>query len=509
VVEVPGGAEAESADARHAARSAFWQTLTVLGHGLLPLQRMLVSRLLGQGLYGTYRVASDLVELLARTGMVGSDKGLLRFLAGDRVAGDHAAAAETAGSGLRLAAAAGLALAVALAAAAPALAAAWAIPELGSMLRVMAPAVLAADLTVVLVAATLAAKVTRANLIVRGLAEPALLLGLTLAAAAAGGPVALAWAHTGAYVTLAGLALAAVALLFGGRSLLAALRARPRAGFVAFVVPLAAAELANAILMRAHVFILGARAGPNAVALFAAAEELGRPAAAVRYVFDPIATVAIAECLRLGDRARLRYNMRLITRWVASAAAPIAATLLVLRRELLSLYGPGYGPAAGAMVLMVAGHLAASVLGLAAGLLPLAGRPGRFLATNLAAAALNVGLCLVLIPRFGIDGAAVASLTATGALLGALITQTIRIEHVHPFEPALGKPFAAAAAAALVEHAVRALPFAAAARVPAVIVAGALVYAAVLLALGPGEEERRIILRLARAIAPRRRRPRE
>jgi len=494
------------ADARHAARSAIWQTLTLIGQGLLPLQRMLVSRLFGPALYGTYRVAADFVELLSRTGMVATDKGVLRFLAMDRVANDQEAAAQTAGSTLRLASRAGILLSLAVAIAAPLLASVWRIPALESMFRVMAPAVLAGDLVVVLVAATLAAKITRVNLLVRGIGEPALLVAATLIAVAVGpSAVSLAFAYLGSYLLLLAVAVTAVSAIYGGRWLLAATRKPPRAGFGAYVAPLAAAELANALLGRAHIFLLGGLAGPKAVALFAAAEELGRPAAAVRYVFDPIAAVAIAECFRLADRERLQYNVRLITRWVASAAAPIAATLIVLRGELLSLYGPTFGPASSAMVLMVGTHLSNSVLGIGAGILPVVGRPGRFLVSNLIAAGLNVGLCLLLIPRLGLDGAAIASLAATLTLLLMLVAQTYLIEKVHAFEPTLLKPFAAAAVAAVGEMAVRSIPLATAPRVAAVIATGLIVYTAVLFVLRPGEEERRLILRVLTTLRLRRR----
>ena len=39
------------------------------------------------------------------------------------------------------------------------------------------------------------------------------------------------------------------------------------------------------------------------------------------------------------DRARVRYNLALVTRWVITACAPIAVTVIVLRAEILGLYG--------------------------------------------------------------------------------------------------------------------------------------------------------------------------
>lgn len=500
-----GGSGSESADSRHAARSAVWQTLTMLGQGLLPLQRVLVSRLFGQTLYGSFRIAADLVEMLARTGMVAGDKGLLRFLAADRVAGDRHLESSTVGTALRLSAGGGLLLALALAAAGPSLARLWHSPALASMLPIMAPTVLLAGLAFVMVAATLAARVTRANLLVRGIGEPALLLALTVAAALVSRSAeAVGAAYTGAYVVVAGLAVLATATLFGGRWLLGALRSPTRPAFVPFVLPLALAEFSNALLQRAHVFLLSALSGPRAVALFAAGEELGRPVTAVRYVFDPIAAVAVAECFRLGDRARLSYNVQLITRWVASASAPIAATVVVLRRELLALYGPGYGPGASAMILLVVAHLANGVMGVGAGVIPISGRPTRFLFANLGAALVNVVLCFVLIPRLGVFGAALASLVATVAMLALLVVDASRLEGVHPFHANLAKPFLAAAVAGAGELAVHALPLPTAVRVVAVIVAGLGLYLGVLFALDPGAEERRIILQALAALRPRR-----
>ena len=49
-----------NADEGVAARNAVWQTLTMLARVLLPVHRILISRLFGQTLYGSYRIASDL-----------------------------------------------------------------------------------------------------------------------------------------------------------------------------------------------------------------------------------------------------------------------------------------------------------------------------------------------------------------------------------------------------------------------------------------------------------------
>jgi O-antigen/teichoic acid export membrane protein len=244
------------------------------------------------------------------------------------------------------------------------------------------------------------------------------------------------------------------------------LRQLPHGGFSKFVLPIGGSELMNAILQRANVFILTAFAGAPTVAVFAAAEELGRSVAGIRYAFDSVAGPMMAESLRLGDVERLRYNLQLMTRWVTSAAAPIAAVLLALRPVLLWLYGPDYRVGTNAMTLLIIGHLVNGVLGLSGYVLVMSGRSGLFFWNNFGAAALNVVLALVLVPRYGVTGAAIASLVGVTALaFGAAVL-------------------------------IRQIPLPPLPRVVLVIAAAVVVYPAALLALRPGEEERRFVLRL-------------
>lgn len=501
----PDPAASRSADAAHAARGGLSQVLAMLGHGLLPLQRMLVSRLFGQAAYGIYRASADLCEVLMRAGMAGADKSMLRFLAAHRVAGEEGEETRALGSGLRLAGGALLALALGLMVAAPWFARVWGDPAYLAMLRLLAPSVVAGGLVIVLMAATLAARVTRVNLAVRGIAEPFLLVAATVVAWAVAPSVAgIGVAHALTYVVLLALAWIGTGAVLGRGRLAAALRAPGHPTLARFAVPIGGSELMNAILQRANIFILSAFAGAPTVALFAAADELGRAVGGVRLAFDNIITPMISEALRLRDRERIRYLLALMTRWVASASAPIAVTLFVLARDLLALYGPHYQGAATAMAVLVAAQLVNGVMGLTPYVIVMSGRSRLFFWDNLATAALNLVLSLLLIPRFGVTGAAVASLISVTALQGLLCLQAYWLEGVHPFGWPLGKPFLAASAALAAELGAGAAPLPGPARAAAVIAAGAVTYGSVLYALRPGEEERRVIVGLVRRLAGRR-----
>ena len=62
--------------------------------------------------------------------------------------------------------------------------------------------------------------------------------------------------------------------------------------------------------------------GLDALAVYTAAEFITRVIANPRYLFDHIIAPVLAEALHMHDRARVRYNLALVTRWVITACAP-------------------------------------------------------------------------------------------------------------------------------------------------------------------------------------------
>jgi len=495
----------EAGDASHAARSGVLQLLSVLGQAVLPVTHILVARLFGKVVFGPYQAAVAVVEVLGRAAPVGAIGGEHRFIAAHRAAGEPELAQRALGTGLRLTALAAGALAVALGLGSPLVARVWHDPSLAATLPIMAPVVLFSALTMVLVAATLGAKVARMNLYVRGIAEPLLLLGGALVAWRLGGGLGrLMVAHLASSAVVAVLAVAACARVFGWSYLGGAITAPRHPAFLRFTLPLGASDLMSAILQRADTFLIVTLAGFDAFAVYAAAEFVTRAIANARYVFDHILAPVISEAMHAGDRARVRYNLALVTRWVVTAAAPLAATLIVLRRELLGLYGADFVSGTGTFVIVALAHFVNAALGLTPYVIAMGGRSRLLFINNVGAAALNVALCLVLIPRLGIAGAATAVLVSIAAFQGALTVETWVLERVHPFAPPLLKPLAGALAAFGCQAAVHALALPAGARVVLVIVVGAASYLGALLAFGLEPEEQRFLRGLTRRLrAPR------
>ena len=501
--EQPAG-PSSGTDASHAARSGAVQVLTVAGQALLTVTHVLLARLFGRAVFGGYQASLAILEMLTRGGTGGADKGMLRFVAGHRARGEHALATRALGTGLRLALLLSTSFAILLAAFATPLARLTHDPPLAEGLRFIAPAAVFTGGMWVLMQASLAAKVTRPNFIVRGLAEPSFLLLAGLAAAVLGRSLAhLTLAHVTASAATFVLALIVVGRLFGPGEILRGLRAPSLPGFTRFSLPLGAAELLNAVLQRADIVLLTVFLGPNATAVYAASEFITRVISNTRYVFDSIAAAVFSEALHLGQRDRLQQNLAMMSRWVTTVAAPIAVTVLALRHDLLALYGPDFRDGAPALAILAVGHLVNASLGLCGWILVTSGRSQLILLNNVVGAAVNIAAGLLLIPRLGLAGTAIASLGSVTLLqVGAMIEVRV-LEGVFPFDRSILKTVAAAVAAFLAENAVAGRIGSTALRVTAVIATGLLVYALALLGMGLSPDDRRLVNGLRARVARR------
>jgi O-antigen/teichoic acid export membrane protein len=503
--------ERHEADIRHAARSGAVQALTVLAQGVIALTQIAFNRLFGDTIYGAYRTVMAAIEMAARGGAAGADKSMLRYVAAARAAGDEEGVRRALGTGLRLCLAVSGTFSLLIFLGADPLIHAWLRLRAamgGSVageearapaFRALAPVPMLWASLWVLIQASLAARVTRANFWVRGLFEPTALLVAGVAAWYLGtGLRGLAVAQSLAAVATVLLALTLVRGVFRPAERRRVLSAPGVRGFARFSAYMGLAELMNATLQQVHILIVSTFVGLEATAVYGAAELITRIVANMRYAFDSIIAGMMSESLQLGERDRLQHNLRMVTRWVTTTAVPLAAIVISLRTELLvGIFSkPSYAAGATALAVLTLAHLCNAILGLTGWALVAGGRSSLVLLNNFLGVVFNVAAGLFFTPRYGLVGATIGVFGSMLIVQGTAIIEVAIWQRVHPFAPALLKPLLAGAlsfATMTVLHRVVPPGWV---RVTAVVVAGVLVYGGVLLALGLPPEEKRIAERL-------------
>lgn len=162
------------------------------------------------------------------------------------------------------------------------------------------------------------------------------------------------------------------------------------------------------LLTGMDVIILGQLQSPDQVAVyFAAAKTL----ALVHFVYYAVKTGSAHHYSKFhhsGDRGGLERFVAETVKWTFWPSLICAVFVLIIGRPLLSLFGEGFESGYGLLFILVLGVLARAALGPVEALLTMAGYQKIAAVVYGGTLAANVALCLLLIPPFGLYGAAFA-----------------------------------------------------------------------------------------------------
>jgi O-antigen/teichoic acid export membrane protein len=110
-----------------------------------------------------------------------------------------------------------------------------------------------------------------------------------------------------------------------------------------------------------------------------------------------------------GDRARLSVYLAHAIKWTFWPSVAATALLLLFGKPLLWLFGSQFTSGYGAMFVVAIGLIARSAIGPVERLLNMLGQQNVCALAYALAFVMNLGLCIVLIPRYGIYGAAAST----------------------------------------------------------------------------------------------------
>lgn len=193
----------------------------------------------------------------------------------------------------------------------------------------------------------------------------------------------------------------------------------------AVAFPVFLAEGVGYLLTNSDVVVVGIVLDPNEVAIYFAAAKIMALVHFVHFAVKAAIGPRFAAILAEGDRSKLAAFATEATRWTFFPALGLGVAMLAAGQFLLSLFGAAFTEGQVVMAILLAGVLAKALVGPAEVLLMMADR--QMLCVYLYAVALiaNIGLNLLLIPQFGIEGAAIAAASAL-AIEALLLHMAVR-----------------------------------------------------------------------------------
>lgn len=266
------------------------------------------------------------------------------------------------------------------------------------------------------------------------------------------------------------------------------------------------AGISSLLLTRTDRIMLGILDSAESVGIYNAAANLAVQATLFLTSFNAIFSPMIADLFHRGQMEQLERLFKTITKWIVALTLPVVLVLILFAEQSMRLFGAEFVVGAPVLIaLSIAGLLNVSA-GSVGFILIMTGHQKLALMNSLILGGLNVFLNLLLIPRFGILGAGVATGTSIALINLVKLIEVYLLYKIHPYEISYWKPAVSGMVAAATWLGVRCVWDPAGWLMLLGIGCFAMVYGISLAVLGLEEEDRLVLMVLRRKIVLRHRR---
>ena len=392
-----------------ATSSAVILLASAFGNGLNYLFSLYVARALGPADFGLYALGITVFNIVVLFAPLGMETAVMKFVSQQASPDGMASVRKTIASGVGVAAGFGLHLALCLAFSSDLLSRTlFGKPELSPVLLLLALGVpLAAVSTVVLSSMQALGQIRTMALIRNGL-EPA---GKFLLAAIA---VSMGFGLAGVLGALLTVFLISLVISvrylrrltdfrFERRIVPGGLEAK---ALLAFSMPLVISNLFGIVAPRSDMLAIGAYLASQDIAVYAVASQTAAVLALILSAFDTAIMPTIGGLLAKQEVGQLADVSKAAARWAMILSLFVFVQLALFGGDILRLFGPMFESGALCLTILAAGHLVGSAAASSTGIILMSGHSKIIMFNSIGIGVALMASNVVLVPRFGIVGAA-------------------------------------------------------------------------------------------------------
>lgn len=145
------------------------------------------------------------------------------------------------------------------------------------------------------------------------------------------------------------------------------------------------------------------------VGIYDTAFKIAAAPAMVLVAINAIQAPVFSNLFHRGEMNKLRANVQKGSRLLFYTSVPVCLFIWLFPESLLGIFGKQFKSGATALIILAGGNLVNSLTGSVGVLLQMTGKQKEYNYIVLSAAGLNIILNVILIPLYGINGAAIAS----------------------------------------------------------------------------------------------------
>ena len=207
-----------------------------------------------------------------------------------------------------------------------------------------------------------------------------------------------------------------------------------------YSLPLVLARFMNVTISRSNTILVGFFKDSTSTGLFGAAVMLSPFISLSLISFGKIFAPVISELWEKQEHAELQQTFKTVSKWILSLGYPVFLIIMLFSPSLLLVFGPDFVKAGTTLRLLALGQMVNAAVGPAGFMLSMTGRQKLNMFNSIGLAALNIVLNIVMIPKYGIAGAALATTIALGLINLARVIEVKILYGFTPFRRDIYKP---------------------------------------------------------------------
>lgn len=209
-----------------------------------------------------------------------------------------------------------------------------------------------------------------------------------------------------------------------------------------YSLPLLGISIISYLMQRTDILMIGYFLSPDKIGIYNIAFKMSLVVALSLLALDSIFAPIISELYTKGDHKKLSLAYKSFTRIIIYVSAFTFSAILFLSKPILSVIGKDFLPGVYPLIILSVGQLINVSVGPAGSILTMTKYPRINLYNSIGLLSINIVLNLILIPRYGMLGAAIATSTSIILINLLRILEVYALFKIHPFSLSYLKPFA-------------------------------------------------------------------
>lgn len=404
----------------------------VIGGSVQYLYVVIIAQMLGMGNFGLLMLSQAVINLAGIVSRLGLDVGVVRFIAIHHGIDNKAGVKGTILQGLLVSFSVSVLIAGILCLLAkPLCSNVFGKPELAGLVKLLSISLPFYSIMTIALSTTRGLQIMKYTVYGQDIFFPVCNLVFASVLLALGCKV---YGAASAYVAAVFLG-SAVSIRFLTRAFpfTAGIKASYNTELLTFSMPLMFSLLLHSIVIWTDTLMLGRFRPSEDVGIYNVCAKTAALTSTVLLSFNTILAPIVSDFYKQNHIQKLGDMFKLVTRWIYSISLPIFLLMLLLSEELLTIFGHEYVSGKYVLIVLAFAQLVFAGTGSTAVMLAMTGRQYVVMFTTIGACIINSVLNYVLIQRYGMVGASIATGLSLIATTTVMLLCVYRLLKIHPY----------------------------------------------------------------------------